>query len=320
MDKMKNKLIYISLLIICAVLAAIIITLCVIGFGSSAVLNQPADKIEIPLTRCTEITSPGSYYLKDNIFVEPDDDPCFFISASNVILNGNGKIIYSDPDKDVAIDVEANGFQLKNIEIRSALTCLYTGVANNLMISNSTFDCYENGLDLGAGNSYYLNNNRIIRGDDTCLYAVNVANLQLVNNTFQDCEDAVWLTEVNNSLIISNKIYANWLPLFFNNPGPGNLVFNNYLKTRSGPNYVYIYDNHNPPRFNISKQLGKNIVNGPFMGGNYYGKYNLQGFSDLCSDNNLDGLCDNPIYYNGSVDMLPLTKWNPYIPRNVKVI
>lgn len=65
---------------------------------------------------------------------------------------------------------------------------------------------------------------------------------------------------------------------------------------------------------------GPNVIGGPFIGGNYYGQPDGQGYSDLCADSNHDGFCDVPytIYlvgknYNTTIwpnrtDMLTLAR------------
>ncbi|HOV67665.1 MAG TPA: carbohydrate-binding protein, partial [Methanoregulaceae archaeon] len=60
---------------------------------------------------------------------------------------------------------------------------------------------------------------------------------------------------------------------------------------------------------NITKTPGRNIVGGPFLGGNYWAHPNGTGFSQTHPDADGDGICDEPYVLNpeeGVIDHLPL--------------
>jgi len=114
---------------------------------------------------------------------------------------------------------------------------------------------------------------------------------------------------IKNSKIINNNYGIN-IPsgLFFGCPGYNtfyNNLFNNTIENILVGGEVYC-----PNYFNTTKQPGPNIVGGPFIGGNYWGKTDRTGYSDVCSDSNGDGFCDEPftIYSPfGYIDYLPLS-------------
>ncbi|MDD4620809.1 MAG: NosD domain-containing protein, partial [Methanosarcina sp.] len=60
--------------------------------------------------------------------------------------------------------------------------------------------------------------------------------------------------------------------------------------------------------FNTTKTVGKNIVGGPYLGGNYWATPSGNGFSQTHSDNDGDGFADEPYRLgdSDSVDYLPL--------------
>ncbi len=64
----------------------------------------------------------------------------------------------------------------------------------------------------------------------------------------------------------------------------------------------------------ITKTLGKNIVKGPYIGGNFWASPDGEGFSQTASDTNGDGFADTPYTAkdsNGIVlitDILPSCK------------
>jgi len=63
-----------------------------------------------------------------------------------------------------------------------------------------------------------------------------------------------------------------------------------------------------------------NIIGGPSIGGNYYGRIGGPGFSNVTIDDNHDGFCDLPYTIGeGNVDTLPLAPWTA-VPTPVPVI
>ncbi|WP_456478922.1 NosD domain-containing protein [Geoglobus ahangari] len=60
--------------------------------------------------------------------------------------------------------------------------------------------------------------------------------------------------------------------------------------------------------WNTSKTSGTNIVGGPYLGGNFWAKPDGTGFSQTCTDSDLDGICDSPYDLGaGNFDYLPLS-------------
>jgi len=57
---------------------------------------------------------------------------------------------------------------------------------------------------------------------------------------------------------------------------------------------------------NYEKTAGRNIVGGPFLGGNFWANPNGTGFSQTHPDTNGDGFCDEPFVMEDSTDALPL--------------
>ena len=273
---------------------------------------------DIPLSNCQEIHQSGTYYLTTDITADPDESVCFDIYANNVIIDGKGHTIYGDEYIDSGIETSNNYTTIKNIEIKYFQECVASYFnANEITIKNSTFECYEDGLDLGPGNGFYVYNNTITRGESECIYLVSTNNAQVHDNVLKDCWDGIGLSDSNNTVINNNKISAEYWPIAINRGGIGVSIFNNYFKSlyRDG---LWISDINRQPILNITKQLGTNIIGGRYMGGNYYARYNGRGYSETCFDGNRDGICDRPYSINGSIDYLPLTKLNPFIPIKTK--
>jgi len=131
------------------------------------------------------------------------------------------------------------------------------------------------------------------------------------------------LYDVNNSLIYGNTMEQNSLAgLAFDidrdelmsqigllrsieSPESGNnTIYNNYF---NNVNNTLINSTANNT-WNTSKTAGKNIVSGPYLGGNYWANSSGAGFSENCTDADKDGIADSAYEIkNGTYDYMPLT-------------
>ena len=76
---------------------------------------------------------------------------------------------------------------------------------------------------------------------------------------------------------------------------------------------------------NYEKTAGRNIMGGPYLGGNFWANPDGTGFSQTHPDTDGDGICDEPFVMEDATDSLPLAPWNgtpgvvpaPYRPHPV---
>ena len=91
-----------------------------------------------------------------------------------------------------------------------------------------------------------------------------------------------------------------------------NLVYNNYVNNDRNANI-----NTRDTTWNVAKISGRNIVGGPYIGGNFWANPEGTGFSQKATDENRDGIADSS-YIDDSgniVDNLPLAPVsNPILP------
>ncbi len=117
-----------------------------------------------------------------------------------------------------------------------------------------------------------------------------------------DTRAGIKVTSKNNILIgnnVSNNGIGIELALSSNNK-----IYNNIFNNTN--NFEIRKSNIN--KWNTKKRSGKNIIGGPYLGGNFWGKPDGTGFSQTCTDANNDGICDSIYVINGrgNVDYLPL--------------
>jgi len=131
---------------------------------------------------------------------------------------------------------------------------------------------------------------------------------------------------ITDNDISGNQNFGIGLKLSTSNKVIGNTINNNrywgiYLNSS---NLQTIYNNNfnNPSNnagfagtntgnaWSISKTPEQSIVGGPFLGGNFWGKPDGTGFSQVTADTDLDGLCDAAYTISaGNVDPLPLHEY-----------
>jgi hypothetical protein len=106
-----------------------------------------------------------------------------------------------------------------------------------------------------------------------------------------------------------NKIYWNDIGLYFYNvtyPFEMNRIRNNLFNNTVN---TYFAMGIGANEWNTTKTLKQNIVGGRYVGGNYWGKPDLTGFSDTCPDADKDDICDTTYTVIGNnIDYLPLAK------------
>lgn len=112
----------------------------------------------------------------------------------------------------------------------------------------------------------------------------NSQSNELFNNTITSSnESGIYLLDYSTD----NRIYNNY--------------FNNTLNVKA--------ENSEGNIWNTTKTSGQNIVEGPYLGGNFWADLNGTGFSQTTEDSDSDGICDLPYNINGSdFDYLPLAK------------
>src|SRR5659263_7479 len=111
----------------------------------------------------------------------------------------------------------------------------------------------------------------------------------------------------NNTLrdnIVSNNSYGGIILKSSRN----NVIYNNIFNNTQNVQII----NSNINKWNITKQSGPNLINGIYLGGNFWKKPDGTGFSQKCKDGNLDGICDLAYTLDSNnIDYLPFSTKGP---------
>jgi len=132
--------------------------------------------------------------------------------------------------------------------------------------------------------------------------------LTILTGGWNNPPSGIFLTGSNYNTINSNTLTSNDNGIYVTSSSSSNEIYSNKI-TASGSNGIYIntgvntiYNNifnntnnfqiSNTNNWNTTKTLGKNIVGGKYIGGNYWAKPDGTGFSETCNDTNYDSICD----------------------------
>ena len=310
---------------------------------SFCIASGTAVNVIAPVT----ISDPGEYHLLNDVTNCSTD--CIVIQGSNIVLDGGGHTIDGigfarPPDsnprtlfKGVLIE-SATGCQnivIKNLTVKDFGVDIYLNrVQGGSVEYCDTSDGYigilfDYSSDLTIRDNYVFNNSQVGIDSEFYSFDVSVRNNQVINNNM-----AVSLHEdkggirVQNNLIRGNQ-YG--IRSYFEEDGRvkswDNLIQNNQivqnqwglygsLRTTVVNNYFNNTNNTaclgSPNTWNTTLSSGRNIINGQFLGGNYWGQPNGQGFSDIAPDVDQDGICDAAYLFGpGNSDYHPLHRLSP---------
>ncbi len=146
--------------------------------------------------------------------------------------------------------------------------------------------------------------NSKITGVGVAIHLILSNNCSIYNNTIENCRTGVFLfgsygNEIKSNMIENCTSYGIYL-----RSSSQNRIFDNILNNSLN---VGFFGSYSENLWNTTKTLGKNILGGSYLGGNVWLKSDGAGFSQVCEDNDSDGICDQVYQISSSnIDYLPL--------------
>ncbi len=183
-----------------------------------------------------------------------------------------------------AFNLDASNITIKNFNIIGSGSSLgYTGIVDSSFfctIQNNKISDFNTGIGVYSGNE---------GGDST-----------IINNDIFDCSQGVLLWSSNDNTLSGNRISNCGTGLDMVDSYGTEIYNNNFNNTRN----IQFVD---VSTWNTTKTPGKNVVGGPYIGGNYWATPAGDGFSQTHLDANGDGFAEIPYELNEvNIDYLPL--------------
>jgi len=288
-------------------LFALLILVSVSSIGTAAViLVHQGDSIQAAVNNSISgdviIVKPGTYVenikiANENLTIRSDSgDP------NNTIIKARNS--HADVFLLKADDIKVSGFKISGatepsyagIFLCSSDNCI---IENNILLNNSC------GIYLWCATKSKISKNAVT---DNGVYGgilLASANFNILSgNKVSNNHNGIYMGTSNDNILSNNTIQnSDNLGFFICSKSNRNLVYNNYFNE----NKITI-KNGIGNAYNTIKTPGINIIGGPYIGGNFWGKPDGTGFSQNAVDRG-DGISDH-VYTNitGSIysDYLPL--------------
>lgn len=265
------------------------------------------------------IASPGSYVLTNDI-TDSNLATCIEIQASNVVFDGGGHLVDgTDTWNSTGINVH-NPSGCRNVTIRNVRVRDWDyGVSLHGAVDSSIeSSVLEDNLFCGA--VFYLNaTGNTVAGCNVTgngfgiVLSAGAADCAVLDNRIESNECGLYLYDSDGVTVTRNIIAAN------TDAGV------RYYLSGSGTAYDNRFDNNLNVAFNgelltantwsVEPRDGPNIAGGPSIGGNYWGRPDGTGFSEVTADRDSDGFADAPLEIAPqNVDNHPLAPSVSFIP------
>jgi parallel beta-helix repeat protein len=231
---------------------------------------------------------------KITIFALTDNQPVILVNADNVLvkgltIKGSGSAgiyvtgAFSCIIKDNVLDENNDGIYLINSD-------------DNSIVGNEIRSCNHKAIVLWFSENNEVSENMILRNTYGICLEESSANIVLLNTLIGN-EYGIRLFYSNDNIISSNIVKKNNQGISLMQSSSNNIIFNNLFD-----NDINVIDEGVNFWNSDEVTFSKNIIGGPFIGGNFWSDY-----SGI--DENVDGLGDTPYVIsiiNNNLDNYPL--------------
>jgi parallel beta-helix repeat protein len=204
------------------------------------------------------------------------------ISTPNLIIMSSSSYTAIIKATENAFSLDANNITVKNFAIKGSGS--------------------SNGISIGSLLCTVRNNKISNFGTGVLVSTENYGTSgSIINNDISECDGGILLWSTSGNTISGNRI-SNCACGLSLADSYGTLIYNNNFNNTVNSQFTDMQT------WSTTKTTGKNIVGGPYLGGNYWATPAGDGFSQTHSDSNGDGFADVPYELNDvNIDYLPLT-------------
>ncbi len=277
---------------------------------AAEILVQPGDSIQTAVNNATSgdeiVIQPGTY--TENIV----------ISTGNLVIrsesgNPENTIIKAKSSSAHALSVKADSVKVSGLKITGTKSS-YAGIqlsgCSNCVIENNVLPNNGYGISLLSSKSNTVSNNEVTNNGDYGIVLGSSNDNTISGNRASDNNGrGIHLGTSDGNTISGNTVTSNGVSGLYVCPkSDNNLVFNNYFaNTVNGE-----IKNGTGNAYSAEKTAGTNIAGGPYIGGNFWGKPDVTGFSDTAIDADGDGIANAAYNFENSIyaDSLPLISIN----------
>ncbi|KKG17255.1 hypothetical protein EO98_08675 [Methanosarcina sp. 2.H.T.1A.6] len=267
---------------------------------------QPGDSIQTAVNNATSgdeiIVKPGTY--TENIVINTDN-----LVIRSESGNPDDTIIKARSSSAHVFAVKADNVRISGLTITGTKTS-YSGIqfsgCNNGIIENNKLSNDGYGIYLLSSKGSTVSNNVVTNNGDYGIVLATSTDSTISGNTASNNNGrGIHLGTSDGNTLSGNTIVSNGVSGLYVCPrSDNNLVFNNYFVNNVNEDIKNGIGN----AYSTAKTAGTNIVGGPYIGGNFWGKPDGSGFSETATDADGDGIADVAYSFENSIyaDSLPL--------------
>jgi parallel beta-helix repeat protein len=223
-------------------------------------------------------------------------------ASSGNVLTGNS-----------ASDSNGSGISVwdsaKNTLINNAASNNYVSIYLQNSSENEFLNNAVSGSNYGMWVAYSSNNNSLsdnnVSNNRFGFYLKNSSYNRLSGNQANsNSGHGIYLGFSGNNILDSNRVSSNSEYGLYLLDSGNSSVYNNYF---NNVNNIYLQGSNTGTSLNTTLTPEKNIIDGSYLGGNFWATPKGDGFSQIHADKNGDGICDAVYAVNTEgIDYLPL--------------
>ena len=226
--------------------------------------------------------------LQDNIVPDSAYGIAMRYSENNTIVNNSA---YNDTSGIYLTHNSSNNTisgNKANQNIKNGIE-LHLSAHDNTLNANEVSQNQMNGIYIvESSHDNTLDNNEVSENQINGIDFEEAINNRVFNNKISGNKEGISLTSSRKNTISSNNINGNELGIYLCAACYPNDIYNNYFNNTKNADV----GNAGCTWYLQPPAKGKNIVNGPSLGGNFWATPDGDGFSETASDGNGDGFAD----------------------------